>query len=98
MGAVGSHTLGQGAKEEAPRTTPQDRGRRQAPLRRGNACGLAGVREAQVDMRRVHGLEGRQLQSRGASVAAERCGVTRQTSVTGQSCRWSQGKKPRLSG
>ena len=46
----------------------------------------------------VHGLEGRQLQSRGASVAAERCGVTRQTSVTGQSCRWSQGKKPRLFG
>ena len=43
MGAVGSHTLGQGAQGEATRTAPQGRGRRQAPLRRGSACGLAGV-------------------------------------------------------
>ena len=42
------------------------------------------------------GLEGRQHQSREASGAAEGCGVTRQTSITGQSCRWSQGKEQRL--
>ena len=41
-------------------------------------------------------LEGRQHQSREASGAAEGCGVTRQTSITGQSCRWSQGKEQRL--
>ena len=38
-----------------------------------------------MDMGRVRGLEARQLQSWGASAAAERCGVTRQNL-----CHWAE--------
>ena len=69
----GTRVKGRGYQDHS---TGQGQG--QAALRRGDACGLAGVREGQMDMGRVCGLEARQLQSWGASAAAERCGVTRQ--------------------